>query len=58
LYHNNGSFISPGLKASLKISKNWWINVSGFGAIIAANQAASPALSIGIAYKTSPVEEE
>ena len=58
LYHNNGSFISPGIKASLNISKNWWVNVSGFGAIVAANQAASPALSIAVAYKTSSVEEE
>ena len=30
LYHNNGSFISPGIKASLNFYKNWWINVSGF----------------------------
>ena len=52
LYHNNGSFISPGIKASLNFYKNWWINVSGFGAIRATNQAASPGLSIGIAYKT------
>ena len=57
LYHNNASFISPGLKASLNFSKNWWINVGGYGAFVAANLAASPVLSIGLAYKASPTGE-
>jgi len=53
LYHNNGQFLSPGIKFSLNVIDNWWINFGGYGAITARNQGANASLSIGIAYKTS-----
>jgi len=53
LYHNNGSFLSPGIKAGLNIADNWWINFGTYGAITATNQGAAPSLSLGVAYKYS-----
>ncbi len=50
LYHNNGDYLSPGLKLSYNIIDNFWLNASGFGAFFAKNQGASPTISIGIAY--------
>ena len=50
LYHNNGQFLSPGIKVSFNAYKNWWINLGGFGAITARNQGAGGSISIGIAY--------
>ena len=52
LYHNNGQYLSPGIKASLNAFSNWWINLGAYGAIIARNQGSAPALSIGLAYKS------
>ncbi len=53
LYHNNGSFLSPGIKLGLNIADNWWINFGTYGAITATNQGAAPSLSLGVAYKYS-----
>lgn len=56
LYHNNGQFLSPGIKISLNVVSNWWINFGTYGAIIATNQGAAPSVSIGIAYNKKTFE--
>jgi hypothetical protein len=50
LYHNNGQFVSPGIKFSLGIAKNLFINFGGFGAFTATSQGAAASVSLGLAY--------
>ena len=50
LYHNNGQFLSPGLKVSIKVFGDWWLNLGGFGAFTATNQGAAGSVSVGLAY--------
>lgn len=50
LYHNNGQYLSPGIKISLNVINDWFINFGTYGAITATNQGAAPSLTIGIAY--------
>lgn len=59
LYHNNGEYLSPGIKLSLNVINNWWLNFGTYGAITATSQGASPSISLGIAYnrKTFSVEQ-
>jgi hypothetical protein len=53
LYHNNGSYLSPGIKIGLNLINDLWLNFGTYGAITARNQAAAPSLSLGIAWKYS-----
>lgn len=50
LYHNNGQFLSPGLKAAFNVYDNWWINIGSFGAFEARNQGAAATFTVGLAY--------
>lgn len=56
LYHNNGQYLSPGIKLSLNVISNWWINFGSYGAITATNQGAAPSVSLGIAYSKKTFE--
>lgn len=56
LYHNNGQYLSPGIKLSLNVVNNWWVNFGTYGAITATNQGAAPSLSLGIAYSKKTFE--
>lgn len=56
LYHNNGQYLSPGIKLSLNVISDWWINFGTYGAITASNQGAAPSLSVGIAYNKKTFE--
>ncbi len=57
LYHNNGEFLSPGIKLGLYLSDHLWLNFGANGAIIAKNLASSPALSLGISWKLRKKED-
>lgn len=50
LYNFNGQFVSPGIKLSLNVFSDFWVNVAAFGAVFAENQGAAPSLNVGIAY--------
>ena len=56
LYHNNGQYLSPGIKLSLNVISDWWINFGTYGAITATSQGAAPSVSIGIAYNKKTFE--
>ena len=50
LYHNNGEFVSPGLKFSYNVTKKFWINAGFFGAVHARKLGAAPTMNFGLAY--------
>ena len=50
LYHNNGQYLSPGLKLAYNPIDNFSINLSAFGAFIARQMGAAPTINMGIAY--------
>ncbi len=51
LYQDEASYVSPGIKINHGINKNWWINVSAYGAVYANHGGAFPTLNVGIAYE-------
>ncbi len=53
LYHNNGEYLSPGIKIGFNLVSNLWLNFGTYGAITAKNQGAAPSLSLGVAWKHS-----
>ena len=50
LYHNNGQYLSPGLKLSYNLLQNFWINLAANFAITARNMGAAPQINFGLAY--------
>ena len=53
LYHNNGAYLSPGIKIGFNVINKLWLNFGAYGAITAKNQGAAPSISLGIAWKHS-----
>jgi len=53
LYHNNGEYLSPGIKIGFNILDDLWLNFGTYGAITATNQGAAPSVSFGVAWKHS-----
>jgi hypothetical protein len=50
LYHNNGQYLSPGLKLAYSPFQNLWINFGANFAITARNMGAAPLINFGLAY--------
>jgi hypothetical protein len=51
LYASNTKYISPGLKLNFNIVKNYWVNISSFGALNAHLGGKAPILNISFACK-------